>query len=169
MKITYVGRHLSVPEDFKPIAESKLAKFDKFFRDEPTATVKLSAPKNRERVEVTIAAGGMFYRGEETAETFRNALDLAMEAIERQIRKNKTKLEKRLREGIVSEIPEEPIDEEPTIRLKEFELRPMTAEEAILQMNLLGHDFFLYRDRESNEPFLLYRRHGGGYGLIKSK
>ncbi len=169
MKITYVGRHLSVPEDFKPIAESKLAKFDKFFRDEPTATVKLSAPKNRERVEVTIAAGGMFYRGEETAETFRNALDLAMEAIERQIRKNKTKLEKRLRENVVSEIPEEPIDEEPTIRLKEFELRPMTAEEAILQMNLLGHDFFLYSNSASGEVNVVYRRNDGDYGVIIPK
>ncbi len=169
MKITYVGRHLSVPEDFKPIAQSKLAKFDKFFRDEPTATVKLSAPKNRERVEVTIAAGGMFYRGEETAETFRNALDLAMEAIERQIRKNKTKLEKRLRENVAEMIAEEEPDEIPVIRLKEFELRPMTAEEAILQMNLLSHDFFLYSNSASGEVNVVYRRNDGDYGVIIPK
>ena len=169
MKITYVGRHLSVPEDFKPIAESKLAKFDKFFRDEPTATLKLSAPKNRERVEVTIAAGGMFYRGEETDETFRNALDLAMEAIERQIRKNKTKLEKRLRDNVISEIPEVEVDNEPVIRLKEFELRPMTAEEAILQMELLGHTFFLYTNHASGEVNVVYRRNDGDYGVIIPK
>ena len=169
MIITYVGRQLSVPEDFKPIAEAKLGKFDKFFRDEPTATVKLSAKKNRERVEVTIMAGGMIYRGEESDETFRNALDLSMEAIERQIRKNKTKLEKRLRENIVREIPEEPYDDEPIIRTKEFELRPMTAEEAILQMNLLGHSFFVYSDSASGEVNVVYRRSDGDYGVIIPK
>ncbi|MBQ8249413.1 MAG: ribosome-associated translation inhibitor RaiA [Clostridia bacterium] len=166
MIITYVGRHLSVPEDFKPIAEAKLAKFDKFFRDEPTATVKLSVQKNRERVEVTIMAGGMIYRGEESDETFRNALDLAVAAIERQIRKNKTRLEKRLRETAVTEIFEEPFDDEPIIRKKEFTLHPMTPEEAILQMNLLGHSFFLYSDSATGEVNVVYRRNDGDYGVI---
>ena len=169
MIITYVGRQLSVPEDFKPIAQSKLDKFDKYFRDEPTATVKLSVQKNRERVEITITAGGMIYRGEESDETFRNALDLAMEAIERQIRKYKTRLEKRLRENIAKEIPDEPYDDEPIIRTKEFELRPMTAEEAILQMNLLGHSFFVYSDSASGEVNVVYRRNDGDYGVIIPK
>ncbi len=169
MLINYVGRHLSVPEDFKPIAEAKLAKFDKYFRDEATATVKLSAPKNRERVEVTIMAGGMIYRGEETDDTFRNALDLASEAIERQIRKNKTKLEKRLRENVIKEFPEEPVDDEPIIRTKEFELRPMTPEEAVLQMNLLGHSFFIYSDSVSGEVNVVYKRADGDYGVIVPK
>ena len=166
MLVNYVGRHLSVPEDFKPIAEAKLAKFDKYFRDEATATVKLSAPKNRERVEVTIMAGGMIYRGEETDDTFRNALDLASDAIERQISKNKTKLEKRLRENVIKEFPEEPIDDEPIIRTKEFELRPMTPEEAILQMNLLGHSFFAFTDAETSQVAVVYKRKSGGYGMI---
>lgn len=166
MIITYVGRQLSVPEDFKPIAETKLGKFDKYFKDEPTATVKLSAPKNRERVEVTITAGGMIYRGEETDDTFRNALDLAVESIERQIRKYKTRLEKRLRENVVKEFPEEPVDDEPIIRTKEFELRPMTPEEAVLQMNLLGHSFFVYTDSVSGEVNVVYRRSDGDYGVI---
>ena len=169
MIITYVGRQLTVPEDFKPIAQTKLDKFDKYFRDEGEATVKLSAPKNRERVEVTIVAGGMIYRGEETAETFRNAIDLAVEAIECQIRKNKTRLEKRLRENVVKEIPEEPIDEEPIIRTKEFELRPMTPEEAILQMNLIGHSFFLYSDSVTGETNVVYKRRDGDYGVIVPK
>lgn len=166
MIITYVGRHLSVPEDFKPVAEAKLAKFDKFFRDEPTATVKLSVQKNRERVEVTIMAGGMIYRGEESDETFRNALDLAVAAIERQIRKNKTRLEKRLRENVAAEILEEPYDDEPIIRKKEFTLHLMTPEEAILQMNLLGHSFFLYSDSVTGEVNVVYRRNDGDYGVI---
>ena len=169
MIITYVGRHLTVPEDFKPIAQTKLAKFDKFFRDEPNATVKLSVQKNRERVEVTITAGGMIYRGEESADTFRSALDLAMEAIERQIRKNKTKLEKRLRDGIAKDFPDEPIDDEPIIRTKTFDVRPMTAEEAILQMNLLGHSFFLYSDSASGEVNVVYRRNDGDYGVLIPK
>lgn len=166
MIINYVGRQLSVPEDFKPIAEAKLQKFDKFFRDEPTATVKLSAIKNRERVEVTISAGGMFYRGEETEETFRNALDLAVESIERQIRKNKTKLEKRLRDSLSIENLAEEIDDEPIIKTKTFDLRPMTSEEAILQMNLLGHNFFVYSDFATGEVNIVYRRNDGDYGLI---
>lgn len=167
MIINYVGRQLSVPEDFKPIAEAKLAKFDKFFSDEPSATVKLSAPKNRERVEVTIMAGGMFYRGEETDTTFRNALDLAVESIERQIRKNKTKLEKRLRENLpIEPYIEEEIDEEPIIKTKTFNVRPMTPEEAILQMNLLGHSFFVFSDSASGEINIVYRRNDGDYGLI---
>ncbi len=166
MIINYVGRQLSVPEDFKLVAETKLAKFDKFFRDEPTATVKLSAIKNRERVEVTIMAGSMFYRGEETEETFRNALDLAIEAIERQIRKNKTKLAKRLRDTLPDESSVEEIEYEPIIKTKTFELRPMTLEEAILQMNLLGHSFFVYSDSVTGEVNIVYRRNDGDYGLI---
>lgn len=166
MIINYVGRQLSVPEDFKPIAEAKLSKFDKFFRDEPTATVKLSAKKNRERVEVTIMAGGMFYRGEETDETFRNALDLAIEAIERQIRKNKTKLEKRLRDTLPFEGTLEEAEDEPIIKTKNFPLRPMTPEEAILQMNLLGHSFFVFSDSVTGEVNVVYRRSDGDYGLI---
>ncbi len=169
MIINYVGRQLSVPEDFKPIAQTKLDKFDKYFRDEPTATVKLSAPKNHERVEVTIVAGGMIYRGEETSDTFRNAIDLAVEAIERQIRKNKTRLEKRLRENVTKGFPEEAVDDGPIFRTKEFPIRPMTPEEAILQMNLLGHNFFLYADSVTGETNVVYRRNDGDYGVIIPK
>ena len=167
MIITYVGRQIEVPEDFKPIAEKKLAKYDKFFRDEPQTVIKLSRERAGERVEVTITAGGMIYRGEETAETFRTALDLATGAIERQIRKNKTRLEKRLRAGIPKDF--EPADEradEPIIRTKTFPLRPMSPEEAILQMNLLGHDFFVYSDTVTGATNVVYRRRDGDYGVI---
>ena len=167
MIITYVGRQIEVPEDFKPIAEKKLAKYDKFFRDEPQTVIKLSRARAGERVEVTITAGGMLYRGEETAESFRTALDLATSAIERQIRKNKTRLEKRLRAGIPKDF--EPADEradEPIIRTKTFPLRPMSPEEAILQMNLLGHDFFVYSDTVTGATNVVYRRRDGDYGVI---
>ena len=167
MIITYVGRQIEVPEDFKPIAEKKLAKYDKFFRDEPQTVIKLSRARAGERVEVTITAGGMIYRGEESADTFRTALDLATGAIERQIRKNKTRLEKRLRSGIPKDF--EPADEradEPIIRTKTFPLRPMSPEEAILQMNLLGHDFFVYSDTVTGATNVVYRRRDGDYGVI---
>ena len=94
------------------------------------------------------------------------ALDLAIEAIERQIRKNKTRLEKRLRDTVIKEFPEESIDDEPIIRTKEFELRPMTPEEAILQMNLIGHTFFLYSDSTTGETNVVYKRRDGDYGVI---
>ena len=136
-----------------------------------TATVKLSRLRGRERVEITIMSSGTIFRGEETDTTFRNALDLALEAIERQIRKNKTKLEKRLREGALSdlyEVEEPPVeDDEIIIRTKTFQLKPMTPEEAILQMNLLGHDFFVYADSQTGETNVVYRRHDKAYGLIE--
>lgn len=167
MIITYVGRQIEVPEDFKPIAEKKLAKYDKFFRDEPQTVIKLSRARAGERVEVTITAGGMIYRGEETADTFRTALDLATSAIERQIRKNKTRLEKRLRAGIPKDFePAEEQADEPIIRTKTFPLRPMSPEEAILQMNLLGHDFFVYSDTVTGATNVVYKRRDGDYGVI---
>ena len=167
MIITYVGRQIEVPADFKPIAEKKLAKYDKFFRDEPQTVIKLSRSRAGERVEVTITAGSMIYRGEESAETFRTALDLSMDAIERQIRRNKTRLEKRLRDGIPPDFAEaEEMPDEPIIRTKTFPLRPMSPEEAILQMNLLGHDFFVYSDSVTGAVHVVYKRRDGDYGVI---
>ena len=105
MRTTIVTRQMEggVPKDLQEIFETKLAKYDKFFRDD-AATVKLSRVRGRERVEITISSAGVLYRGEETDETFRNAFDSATGAIERQIRKNKTRLEKRLREGAIADL-----------------------------------------------------------------
>ena len=97
MKITFVGRHMSVPEDMKVLLEKKLAKFDRYFSDEPDATVTFSRKRNRENIEVTISAGGTLFRCETDDETFRNAIDHAVDTIDRQIRRNKTRLAKRLR------------------------------------------------------------------------
>ncbi|MBQ8508782.1 MAG: ribosome-associated translation inhibitor RaiA [Clostridia bacterium] len=171
MKTTFVGRQINVPEDFKPIAETKLARYDKYFKDDASATVKLSKQRGHERVEITITSAGMIYRGEESEATFRSALDLALESIERQIRKNKTRLEKRLRDGALSDFYAEPEpapdDDELVIRRKSFPLTPMTPEEAILQMNLLGHDFFVFQNGDSGETNVVYKRNGGDYGLIE--
>ncbi len=175
MKTTYMGRQVSVPEDFKPVADTKLARFDRFFgKDGAEAVVKLSRVRQRERLELTINASGMLYRSEETEETWRNALDKAVDSIERQIRKNKTRLEKRLRDGAVSDLfaadsTEAAEDDEAILRVKEFTVQPMEAEEAILQMNLLGHDFFAYQDISSGEIEIVYRRRDGAYGLLIPK
>lgn len=172
MKITFVGRHMSVPEDMKLLLEKKLSKFDRYFADEADATVTFSRKRNRENIEVTISAGGTLFRCETDDETFRNAIDHAVETIDRQIRRNKTRLAKRLRpDAFVPQAPieapaEEEEDDEIVIRRKSFDIKPMSVEEAILQMNLLGHEFFMFCDADSGDTCLVYTRRDGDYGLI---
>ncbi|MDD4772506.1 MAG: ribosome-associated translation inhibitor RaiA [Eubacteriales bacterium] len=172
MKITTVGRQMDVSEDLKALFEKKLRKFDKFFRDDAKAYITLSKKRNLEVLELTISSGGTLYRSEKASTTFNNALDEVIEAIERQIRKNKTRLEKRLRDGAfvkengdaaLASVEEEP---EFNIRVKSFAIKPMTPEEAILQMNLIGHSFFMFRNAESDEVNVVYKRYDNGYGLI---
>ena len=173
MKITIVGRKLNVYEDTRELIERKLAKLDKFFKDESTeATVTLSRKRNVSSLEVTINAGGTLFRSEVDADDFRIALDQTVDHIEGQIRKNKTKLAKRLRENVMdmAVIPdpvEETPDDEPIIRVKQFEFKPMTAEEAIMQMNLLGHSFYVYKDISTGDTCVVYTRKDGAYGLIE--
>ena len=173
MKITIVGRKLNVYDDTRELIERKLAKLDKFFKDESTeATVTLSRKRNVSSLEVTINAGGTLFRSEVDADDFRIALDQTVDHIEGQIRKNKTKLAKRLRENIMdmSMIPdpvEEAPEEEPIIRVKQFEFKPMTPEEAIMQMNLLGHSFYVFKDVTTGDTCVVYTRKDGDYGLIE--
>ena len=173
MKITIVGRKLNVYEDTRELIERKLAKLDKYFKSEATeATVTLSRKRNVSSLEVTINAGGTLFRSEVDADDFRIALDQTVDHIEGQIRKNKTKLAKRLRENVMdmSMIPdpvEETPEDEPIIRVKQFEFKPMTAEEAIMQMNLLGHSFYVYKDITNGETCVVYSRKDGAYGLIE--
>lgn len=172
MKITTIGRQMEVPEDLKDLFEKKLRKFNKFFRDDTTAYITLSKKRNMEVLELTISSSGTLYRSEKESATFNNALDEVIEAIERQIRKNKTRLEKRLREGaFVRETNESvfmTVEEEPefNIRVKSFAIKPMSPEEAILQMNLLGHSFFMFKNAESGEVNVVYKRHDNDYGMI---
>ena len=174
MKITIVGRKLNVYEDTGELIEKKLAKLDKYFKAEDSeATVTLSRKRNVSSLEVTINAGGTLFRSEVDADDFRIALDQTVDHIEGQIRKNKTKLAKRLRENVIdmSMIPdpvEEPADEdEPIIRVKQFEFKPMTPEEAIMQMNLLGHSFYVFNDITTGDTCVVYTRRDGDYGLIE--
>jgi len=171
MNINTFGRQVTVTQDLKDLFAKKLGKLDKFFRDDADCNITLRERKNGRKVlEVTITSGGTLFRAETEEETFQNALDKAVSTIERQIRKNKTRLEKRLRENaFVREIEyDEPVEEEMEfdIRVKSFAFKPMSPEEAILQMNLLGHEFFVFENDETGKANVVYRRHADKYGLI---
>jgi len=173
MKITTIGRQMEVPEELKVLFDKKLAKLDKFFKDDAVAYVTLSRKRNLEILELTISSGGTLFRSEEENSTFQNAFDSAIESIERQIRKNKTRLEKKLREGaFVREAAafqafnEDEEEGEFNIRVKTFSLKPMTPEEAILQMNLIGHEFFMFQNVETGSVSVVYKRKDKNYGMI---
>ena len=172
MMITYVGRQMSVRDSLKALVDKKLSKFERIFGDDAEITVKCGFVRDLKRLEITISANGTLFRCEEEASTFENALDECVESIERQVRKNKTRLERRLREGALNpanfETATEPLPEEENtvIRTKTFRIKPMTPDDAILQMNLLDHNFFVFRNSETDTTCVVYKRADGGYGLI---
>lgn len=172
MKTTIIGKQMNVSEDLKALVTKKLSKFDKFFKDGAEAFVTFNRRHDQECLEITISANGTLFRSEKKSSTFQNALDECIEAIERQIRKNKTRLEKRLRDGAFAAPAEEVAvmdaeeEKELIIRTKRFRFKPMTPDEAILQMNLLGHEFFVFVDSQSEDTCVVYKRDDGKYGLI---
>ena len=173
MKVNIIGRQLNVWDEMKATIEKKLTKFDKYFGDNATATATLSVKHGQKCLELTIDAGTIF-RSEVEDETFRNALDRAIYLIERQIRKNKTRLERKFKnvnfgDGIFETGEDFEEEAEFNIRKKTFPIKPMSVEEAIMQMNLLGHEFFVFRDDQSEEICVVYRRHDGDYGLIEDE
>ena len=171
MKITIYGKQMTVRDSLKALIEKKLSKFDKFFGESTEAFVTCRTRKGEKIIEITVNYGAATFRSEEESETFITALDRAIEGLERQIRKNKTRIEKVVRRGAFSTFDEDDDDEyeeenEFEIRVKSFPFKPMTPEEAILQMNLLGHEFFAFTDAESEDVCVVYKRKAGGYGLI---
>lgn len=171
MKITIYGKQMSVRESLKELIEKKLAKFDKFFGQETEAFVTCKVRKGVKIIEITVNYNQTTFRSEEESETFITALDRATEGLERQIRKNKTRLEKKIKSGAFNIIDADDDDEydeelEFKIRTKTFPFKPMSPEEAILQMNLLGHDFFAFTDDQSHKVGVVYKRKDGDYGLI---
>lgn len=170
MKITVIGRKVNLRNNFKDLVERKLQKFDRIFDPDAEATVTVTMEKNRQTVEITIEQRGMIYRAEDTALEMNEALDHVMAALGRQIRKNKTRLERMKKMAPDAEFAEEYYDlpdEEPEIvREKRFFVEVMSPEEAILQMDMLGHEFFLFRDDDSGEVNVVYRRKDGSYGLL---
>ncbi len=171
MKITVYGKQMAVRESLKEAIAKKLSKFDRFFGEDAEAQVTCRVRKGDKILEITIPYEGTTYRAEQEGETFLTALDRAVDALDGQIRKNKTRLEKRVRSGAFVTASFEDDDEyveegKFELRVKKIPLRPMFTEDAILQMNLLDHSFFVFTDAETGKTEVVYKRKDGGYGIL---
>ncbi len=174
MKFQYSEKKVKLPGNVHAYAEKKVMKLARFFEEDAEALVVFSVEKNRNNVELTVRGAGTLFRAHESTSDMFASIDAAVGTIEGQIRKNKTRLARRLRHDAFSRTveetsfaPEEPEDELNIVRVKQFPMRPMRREEAILQMNLLNHNFFAFRDEDNGGTFaVVYRRNDGGYGLI---
>ena len=171
MNITVIGKKCTPRDSFKERAHKKLAKLDKFFDEEASAKVTATVEKNSQAVEITVNHGGNLYRAQNKGYDLNEALDGCVDLLIRQIRKNKTRLEKRLRSGAFDTAPEpeEAVEEEKdfeVVRVKTIPLKPQSVEEAILQMNMLGHKFYMFKNAADDSVALVYSRDDGGYGLI---
>lgn len=172
MKVTIIGRKVNLRDNFKELAEKKLSRFDRIFDEDAEAKVVVTLEKNRQTVETTIRSRGMIYRAEKTDEEMNAALDDVISSLGSQIRKNKKRLEKKIHSADIDTLQETPADAEEKedyriVRTKHFTVKPMDVEEAILQMNLLEHQFFMFRNQESGEINVVYRRKDGGFGLLE--
>lgn len=171
MKFTIVERKTKISDDLRNYAMKKVEKLDRYFTADATSILTFSELKGRQTVELTVKQGGLVVRAEETTTDMFASVDGAINRIERQIRKNKTRLEKRLRQGAFEKAAahaaelEEPFE---IVRHKHFEVEAMSVEEAILQMNLLDHQFYFFKNADEGGNYaVLYKRANGGYGLIE--
>lgn len=174
MKITYTARKVNLRENFKERAERKLLKFGKLFSEDAAVNVVVTLEKNRQTVEITIKDNGMVYRAESTMPEMNDALDKVVDVLMRQIRKNKTKLEKKIKSGSIEdfvlhtpEIDEAEDDEYKVVRKKNVIVKPITVDEAILEMNMVNHNFFMFINAETDEMSVVYKRADGNYGLLE--
>ncbi len=170
MKITVIGKKCSPRDSFKERAEKKLKKIEKFLGNDADVKITATVEKNEQIVEVTIFHDGIILRSQERAENMNDALDDCIDSIVRQIRKNKTRVEKRIRSAnaeAFEEISDDEVEEEFAVyRSKLVSLKPQSVEEAILQMNLLDHQFYMFRNTANDKVCLVYVRKDGGYGLL---
>lgn len=175
MKFTIVERKTKISDDLRAYAMKKVEKLDRYFQTDAVSTITFSELKGRQTVEITVNNNGMIVRAEETTTDMFASVDGAINHIERQIRKNKTRLEKRLRDGAFEKAAAQTTeavaeDKFEVVRHKRFEVQEMSVDEAILQMNLLDHQFFFFRNADNgNAPAVIYTRAAGGYGLIESE
>ncbi len=169
MNITIVGRKCTPREDFKERAEEKLRKVERFFGPDATAKITATVEKNQKICEITLIKKSMIFRAQERSDDLEDALDMCVDSLIRQIRKNKTRIEKKLRDVSFDDVLAEDFDEEEieVVRSKTVVLKPETVDEAILQMNLLGHMFYMFRNAETDDICVVYKRNDGGYGLIE--
>lgn len=177
MKFNIITRKITLKDATVDYIQKKLAKLDKFFKEEADARVVVGTIKDKEYVEASIYAGGMIFRAEVTDIDAKTATDEIVDIIERQIRKNKTRLEKKIKREALSDnmllsgddyLGGEDTAEYKIVKTKRFQVKPMSAEEAVLQMRLLGHTFFVFKNVETDEMNVVYQRKDGNYALIES-
>ena len=177
MKINIIGRKITVTDKIRDYAEKKLTKLDKFFKEEPEARIVIGSIKDNEYVEASIFASGMIYRAEVIDVDVITAMDKIVDVIERQIRKNKTRLEKKIKRDAVNDnvmingddyTEGEDVSEFKIVKKKRFAVKPMSPEEAVLQMNLLGHSFFVFKNSQTDQMNVVYKRKDGNYAIIES-
>lgn len=168
MKTTCNGRKVNLKDSFVERVDKRLAKLDRFFGDEAEAYVTVAVERNYQKVEITVRDRGFVARAERSADKMEEAFDLAADVLTKNIVKNRKKLSERLQRPIPQGYVDEPIEEDnyPLIREKRFGVKPSTVDEAILQMNMLGHSFYLFLDADSNEINAVYARKDGSYGLL---
>ena len=175
MKFQYSEKKVKLPGNVHAYAEKKVMKLARYFEEDAEALVTFSVEKNRNKVELTVHGADHWFRASESTSDMFASIDAAVSTIEGQIRKNKTRLARRLRQDAftrtvqeeTSFVPESDEDAYEIVKVKSFYFKPMTREEAVLQMNLLGHNFFAFRDEDNGGCFaVVYKRNEGGYGLI---
>ena len=172
MRITISGKNIDVTQGLKEAVYEKLDKLDKYFTPDTEAIVTLSVEKNRQKIEVTIPIKGSVIRAEEVSDDMYVSIDLVQEIIERQMRKHKTRLTNRYRSGghfqpAYLEMEVDDPDEVRIVRTKKFAIKPMDPEEACMQMDLLGHNFFVFTNSETDLTSVVYKRKNDTYGLIE--
>lgn len=174
MRFIITGRNIDITEGLKSAVEEKLGKLDRFFAPETEVNVTLSVEKERQKIEVTIPVKGNIIRSEQVSSDMYVSIDLVEEVIERQLKKYKNKLIDKKRN--VADFAPEYVDEDEEIfeeeevkiiRAKKFGIKPMNAEEACVQMELLGHEFYVFLNSDTNEVNVVYKRRDGAYGLIE--
>lgn len=176
MRFDIRGKNIEVTEALKEYVEKRLSKLERFIEDVRVAQVTLSVEGESHKVEVTIPLNGIILRGEEETEDMYSSIDLVVDKLEKQIDKYKTKLYRRyrgigFRKSLVRELETsgEAVEQFKIVRTKKFALKPMDVEEAVMQMNLLGHSFFVFFNSGTEEVNVVYRRHDGNFGLIEPR
>ena len=175
MRITISGKNLEISDYLRDLVVKKVSKLERYFPQDAEAQVTLSVEKNRHIVEVTIPYEGVIIRGEEVTGDMYASIDNVLDKLEKQIIRHRTKLEKNLRaDAFRHDVPlfggsyDEPEEDGPRIvRVKRFNIKPMSEEEAVLQLELLGHSFYVFMNSDTNLINVLYKRNDGNYGLIE--
>ena len=172
MNLVISGKNIDITDGLRSAVEEKIGKLERYFVDSTEVHVTLSTEKNRQKIEVTIPMKGSIIRAEETSTDMYVSIDLVEEVIERQLRKYKNKLihkEQNVAQLSKAFVDEDAYDEEDIaiIRSKKFAMKPMDPEEACVQMELLGHNFFVFRNADTDEVNVVYKRKGNTYGLIE--